>query len=116
MTEFQVGDKVEWCGVNGRVDGVDSGEPRVRAVFDSEVYYFYSNGKEYSWHKESSLKLISRAKRKVMMYPALVKSFNGFTVTADIYCNELSAGDCWGLKFVRWLNEEKFGVSVEVDE
>ncbi len=60
---FEVGDVVEWCGVRGIVSELDEG---VKVIFPNKLpLYFCSDGKYEHWHKEPSLKLIEKAKKKV---------------------------------------------------
>lgn len=72
--KFKVGDIVEWCGVKGKVIGEDTSSKYINVKFEnnSEIYndinqnteVFYSDGIFRSYHKETSLKLVERAKQK----------------------------------------------------
>jgi hypothetical protein len=67
MTEFKVNDIVEAFGLRGRVVKVhtDLTYP-VEVEFEGDLFtYFTLDGKMHPNHKLSTLKLISRAKRKV---------------------------------------------------
>lgn len=67
--EFQVGDKVEWCGCVGEVLAIDDyGRYPLAVDFGVARPFFTRDGRFYEWHKEPSLKLISRPKKKVTMY------------------------------------------------
>ncbi len=73
---FEVGDIVEAYRVRGKVDEIDSDPNNLYPVlvwFDS-LYSdcFTLDGKTRSWHKEPSLKLIERPKKKV------TGSFDGY--------------------------------------
>ena len=68
-TKFEVGDTVSWCGITGTVIKiVDYGDytyPVVTTFPHERLASFTSDGKYYSWHKEPSLKLVSKAKKKI---------------------------------------------------
>ena len=69
--EFSVGDEVEWCGVLGKVENITTGNfyKPVYVNFPSEgTICFTLDGRYLSWHTETSLKLIKKAKKKVKKY------------------------------------------------
>lgn len=61
--KFKLGDKVEWAGTEGLVVEVDVFGNQLRVVFigSDTVWNFSDNGKYVGFHKDPSLKLISRA-------------------------------------------------------
>jgi hypothetical protein len=67
MTEFKVGDVVEAFGLRGTVVKIYSEfvNPVEVKYEDGEYTLFTLDGKLHHYHKLPSLKLISRAKRKV---------------------------------------------------
>lgn len=66
---FRVGDVVEAFGVGGTVTKVEDDHQTfsVRVTFNpGHCDYFTADGKDKPWHREPSLKLVSRPKKKVM--------------------------------------------------
>jgi len=101
-----VGDVVEWCGVRGEVLQTDSafgpgalipGAPgdSLQVKFpDNRTAYFTEDGAYFHWHKEPSLKLIERPKKKVkkVMYPVITKNEYGrWFLTQTMFENEEQA-------------------------
>lgn len=67
-TKFEAGDTVSWMGVEGVVNRIDRlGLFSVEVDFHdhSATRVFLSDGKQEPWHKEPSLKLVSKAKKKI---------------------------------------------------
>lgn len=87
--KFQVGDKISAFGVEGEVVRIsdDSNYP-IRCNVQNHSVSFTAAGKYMSWHKEPSLKLIKRPKKKVKKYRVLYKRGNGFNVSLDFYKSE----------------------------
>ena len=76
---FQIGDIVESHGVIGKIESINDPESDcypIVVVFDQDgiinISYYDLNGKSEAWHKEPSLKLIERPKKKV------TGSFDGY--------------------------------------
>ena len=81
-TIFKVGDSVEWCGVRGVIEKIDKNNctpiiarfntfSNINKTIYTEKRFFEIDGKYLSWHTESSLKLIEKAKKpkeKVKLY------------------------------------------------
>ena len=66
-TKFQVGDEVEGFGLRGKVTMLNRyGIIDVCWEGTKNVDYFDETGRGETWHKEPSLKLIERPKKKVM--------------------------------------------------
>ncbi len=70
--EFKVGDKVEWMGVIGTVVITPGYNRNSNVIYPLEVDFnvngvrlFTRDGKLESFHKEPSLKLVERPKKKV---------------------------------------------------
>lgn len=65
---FAVGDTVSVFGVEGKVVSVSVGDGFVYVKFDGVPFEhaFFLDGKQYNWHREPSLKLVSRPKKKVV--------------------------------------------------
>lgn len=89
--QFQVGDIVEAFGVRGTVHSVfgEDGGLRVAVKFDVDLGYvptFSRDGLFRDWHKTPSLKLISRAKKKVKKfgYLAIVRTSQKNKYVTDI--------------------------------
>lgn len=76
---FRIGDKVEWCGLLGTVDDDEPEfyeEYPLTVNFDCDVDFepvFTIDGKFSIFHKEPSLKLISRKRYTVQKYKVLYK-------------------------------------------
>ena len=114
---FEVGDIVEAYRVRGKVDEIDSDPNNLYPVlvwFDS-LYSdcFTLDGKTRSWHKESSLKLIERPKKKV------TRSFVGTILEANqgnklIIDGHLEVTDIPNLEDVKVYNNVK--VTYEYEE
>jgi hypothetical protein len=83
-TEFKVGDAVEAFGVRGLVSRIGSGDtlPVFVELETEDTDRFTKDGRAYSWHKEPSLKLIERPKRKVK---------KRFYMMAQVVCGEWRA-------------------------
>lgn len=70
MSEFKVGDRVSWAGVEGEVievDNMDIKSVGVKFVVEEHVRWFYSDGKRELWHKEPSLIKLPQ-KKKVTLW------------------------------------------------
>lgn len=74
MNEFKIGDTVEAYGCEGTVTAYYHDMVEVVMNSNSQTLYFYFDGKVAIWHKEPSLKLISRPKKKV------TKTYTGYLV------------------------------------
>jgi hypothetical protein len=105
--KFKVGDIVSWCGVKGEIEKVEKFNPTnqypIKVVFDSDktgeyVEYFTEEGKLFNWHEESSLVLISSAKRKVTKYNWLykVRDTTIYRLTASLHENKYRAIESLG--------------------
>lgn len=91
-TKFQVGDKISAFGVEGEVVSINvSSDFPIKCNFVNGYSATFSiNGKHSFWHKEPSLKLIERPKKKVKMYKVLFKNLdyiNQFQVSGDHYAD-----------------------------
>lgn len=70
-TKFEVGDIVSWMGVEGVVIcSKHSGDYPIECYFKYGIgleytNFFTSKGRFFYWHKEQSLKLVSKAKKKI---------------------------------------------------
>lgn len=83
--EFKVGDVVDWCGIIGEVIGNDTSNTYLNVRFRHECGHvldevFYIDGLYRTYHKEPSLKLIEKSKKKVKKYKVL---FKGVTVNGE---------------------------------
>lgn len=91
MTEFKVGDKVSWMGLEGIVTGDDNSisiRYPIQVEFDEYGFRcFTKDGKFYVHHTEPSLKLIERpkTKKKVTRYRAIGLYQGKFTVDPHLY-------------------------------
>lgn len=74
--EFQVGDEVEWNGERSTLVKGDVPDYPLKAFFVEIYYGFTRDGRFKTWHKEPSLKLISRKKqfKKVKKYKSIILS------------------------------------------
>ena len=111
---FDVGDEVEAFGLDGRVVQSCGGE--VLAVFKSETgdvsLTFNSIGLLQYWHKEPSLKLVRKAKKKVTRYRYRVKyiSCNRPEDTLQWYLNEeelIEPSNC-AVKILKVIESDEF--------
>lgn len=57
-----------------------------------------------------------KKKKTVKMYPALARSVNQYLVSDELFETEKDAQCTFPNIFVRWLNEEKYAVEVEIEE
>lgn len=114
---FEVGDIVESFGVRGKVTKIHNPEEvtcPIVVVFDGmNVNYYTLDGKSEDWHKESSLKLIERPKKKV------TRSFVGTILEAKqghklIIDGHLEVTDIPNLEDVKVYNNVK--VTYEYEE
>jgi hypothetical protein len=63
-TEFKIGDKVDWLGLEKVVEHINYGHIYpVRIVHNGTSYWFTLDGRSDTEHTNPSLKLISRAKK-----------------------------------------------------
>ena len=106
--KFQVGDKVEAFGCSGEVKYTDKTSLYpIGVIFegtDKREDIFLADGRSDGWHKEPSLKLIERPKKKVpkTMYQAVYKE-SGFTysvLTQALFYDEVSARSYCGESFI----------------
>ena len=80
--KFKVGDKVEWLGVQGKVVGTHNG---VLVKFDDCTEAVFYNSGRYRAGQNPSLKLISRAKKKIgLEYMIAVYMLDGEVVGESI--------------------------------
>lgn len=92
--KFQVGDIVTAFGLKGKVISIKSSS-LYNIIVDFEEgpqEAFSTDGKEMLWHKEPSLKLIERPKKKVKKYMVVHKrrysnAYVSFNVSDDFYYN-----------------------------
>lgn len=85
---FQVGDKVSAFGVEGIVTRItDAAFFPIKVDFPDDINSSFTiDGRYLGWHKEPSLKLIERPKKKVKKYKVLFKgTVGGFFVSAGVY-------------------------------
>jgi hypothetical protein len=85
-TEFKVGDIVDWLGIRGVVtcisEGIDDLDEYMYVKFDGDTMddlgtEFFPDGKYMKAHKEPSLKLIERPKRKIKKRFYMMAYLNG---------------------------------------
>lgn len=90
-TEFRVGDECLAYGLKCVVVSMDFTSKwsvcikLLEGEENEKLLWFLPDGRQYGWHKEPSLKLVKRAKEKVMMqmyYSPLVK--HASVMIADI--------------------------------
>lgn len=103
-TKFQDGDKVEWAGAEGVV-AVDDGTIRCLKVkfLDAEPRWFYADGRFEQWHKEPSLKLIERPKKKVAktMYQVIYGTIDDEVILSrGLYKDDSDAREAFGSQFI----------------
>lgn len=105
-TEFRVGDVVKFLGVEGEiVEEQTSSHLPFKVMFATgHAISFYKDGKFFDWAKETSLKLISRPKkkRKVELRAAIQRRPGDdlYMLTHTLFENETAArADC-GSQFV----------------
>lgn len=113
--KFLTNDVVEWCGVRGVVlnNNVHYSDLPVECKFgDSAIRYFTKDGKYCDWHKEPSLKLIKRPKKKVKKYKVLYKKNDEFCVSPVWYTSEDEFIAYLPYKFIQLIKESE----VEVEE
>lgn len=114
--EFKVGDVVEWGGVRGKVyAGLSSLVHPVMCEFENEtVASFTYDGKYMDWHKEPSLKLIERPKKKVKKYKVLYRdTYNNYFVSSGFYENRIHFDLYTGnMQFIQLIKESE----IEVEE
>jgi hypothetical protein len=129
-TEFRVGDIVDWLGIRGVVtyiskDGNDLDEYMyVKLEGDTMDDYdlgteFFPDGRYMKAHKEPSLKLIERPKRKVKKrFYMMAYKCEGCWHQASVLVDE-SFKDCMGIehltRFQRKILENSPYIEVEVD-
>lgn len=120
--QFQVCDKVSWMGVEGFVTNISSIDSLVTCGFEDKSHVFFSDGRQYLWHKESSLKLIERPKKKktVLMSPCIHRCPDGIRVSSIIFkCAEVAVIE-YPSTFISWplldAKGEPIFYSVEVEE
>lgn len=115
--EFQVGDIVEWCGVQGKVDSIIMEDDYSLCVLfgeDNDFAYFTLDGKYIHWHKTPSLKLISRPKKKVKKtyWISSAKSLqnNNMRTSSHLYLSKADA------EIVNHAGTDKQIHSIEIEE
>lgn len=116
-TKFEVGDTVEWCGVIGVIKDIkDKIDYPVKCLFEDEyTVWFTSDGKYYNWHKEPSLKLIGRPKKKIKKYKVLYKNDCGiFFVSQNTYSDkeDFKSKSYKTVAFIQLIKESE----IEVEE
>jgi hypothetical protein len=117
-TKFLINDVVEWCGVRGKITIIrDSHLFPLECIFnDAHLAHFTSDGKAYVWHKEPSLNLIERPKKKVKMYRVLFQRGADFGVSHGVYTSEDTFNrhnnNELGYKFIQLIKESE----IEVEE
>ena len=95
--DFKIGDSVEAFGCLGKVTGIDE-YINVHFEDDYSSICFFLDGKYSSWHKDPSLKFISREKQKIKkkMYTAIYKrSLSGFSQSNWLFENEDQAKESY---------------------
>jgi len=118
--KFQVGDKVSAFGVEGEVlhnnACVLKNFPVVCKFGNNVINYFMKDGKYCDWHKEPSLKLIERPKKKVKKYKVLFQQGADFDVSHGVYTSEDTFNrhnnNDLGIKFIQLIKESE----IEVEE
>lgn len=116
--KFQVGDKVSAFGVEGVVTRItDVVLFPIKVDFpDSINTSFTIDGRYLGWHKEPSLKLIERPKKKGKKYKVLFKNLqykNQFQVSGDEYADrEDFESRTSGNQFIQLIKESE----IEVEE
>jgi len=114
--EFKVGDVVEWCGIRGKVESIGNFAIvsfRVESIIGYlPQYTFTKDGRQYAWHKEPSLKLIKRLKRKYKVL--FIDNNNHYGMTNYHYSSESEFNDKYpfNCKFVKFVDE----TMIEVEE
>jgi len=89
MSEFKVGDKVEWCGVEGEVTRICNRDLcPLEVAFTDTTSTFSLDGRYLDWHKEPSLKLI---KQKTAYYKWRLWDEDGDIVEPDYLIDESGA-------------------------
>jgi hypothetical protein len=131
-------DKLGWYRtVDGSLAHVEYRTIYTTLIYPFIGYWFRPNGTPVCqrwWTKEGRSDLDStrdvdlveylgpdkpKQKVKKLFYPALVRQTNGnLFVTTTIYKTEHEAINSFSNpdKFVRWLNEDRYGIEVEVEE
>lgn len=61
---FRVGDVVSWCGVEGKIKEVELRTIDVSFPDYGRDIAFFLDGTYLNWHREPSLKLVSRPKKE----------------------------------------------------
>lgn len=84
---FKVGDIVEAFGCRGTVVDIRDDEYPVVVSFDDNTNSFTQDGRERTWHKEPSLKLIERAVEfeEVIGYVPIIKYHDGNLISCSIF-------------------------------
>ncbi len=92
-TKFQVGDNVEAWGCRGIVRGVHPQLIEVSFGGTDAYIFFFSDGRFMDWHKEPSLKLIERPKKKVTktMYQVVFQARETTCLSVELYASEKEA-------------------------
>jgi len=112
--EFKVGDKVSAFGVEGEVISLDekNNYPITVEFDDDHLSFFMIDGRASAWHKEPSLKLIERPKKKVKK-----KFYLGHDKYSPIH-SYIGCGALWitrkDAEVQKW--EHVLEVEIEVDE
>ena len=95
---FEVGDKVRAFGVDGVVVSITySGDYPVEVEFtlldmDKRTDSFDKNGKYMKWHKEPTLVLVEKAKKKVKKYLFAFKDVYGvWSISQRLYSESEAA-------------------------
>lgn len=115
--EFKVGDIVTAFGLKGTVilNNLGPPYPIVVEYETGDLEYFYTTGHLNSWHKEPSLKLIERPKKKVKKYKVLYRDdFNNYKVTNCVYADKKEF-DFYvgGYQFIQLIKESEIEVETE---
>lgn len=116
--KFQVGDKVSAFGVEGVVTRItDVVLFPIKVDFPDNINTSFTiDGRYLGWHKEPSLKLIERPKKKVKKYKVLFKNLqykNQFHVSGDEYADrEDFESRTSGNQFIQLIKESE----IEVEE
>lgn len=95
-TKFKVGDKVRAWGIDGVVKPSYMNSSELLVAFDNNKYqYFDQEGKAQSWHKEPTLILVERPKKKIKKTLEVwgCRYVNGGLASNDVYKTKLEVED-----------------------
>lgn len=115
---FKVGDKVKAFGCEGIVTKIGPLGEMVTVNFNADsdfIEFFYPDGKLRTWHKEPSLVLVERAKKKVKLYPALLRRIGGYYVSIGLFESAEKAKEHFinDSEFIRLLTDDHHAVEIE---